>query len=111
MCSSARKHVISFLSQMQKALPEYICRECWERHLREDLFRGCAIENVMSVAGRVGCSACGAVCDIYFPVNRFLCSECDHMEYCDAEDQKQILDDDYFEIDEEELSEVLAAIK
>ena len=33
------------------------------------------------------------------------------MEYCDAEDQKQILDDDYLEIDEEELSEVLAAIK
>ena len=59
----------------------------------------------------MGCSACGAVCDIYFPVNRFLCSECDHMEYCDAEDQKQILDDDYLEIDEEELSEVLAAIK
>ena len=47
MRSSARKHVISFLSQMQKALPEYICRECWERHLREDLFRGCAIENEM----------------------------------------------------------------
>ena len=59
----------------------------------------------------MGCSACGAVCDIYFSVNRFLCSECDHMEYCDAEDQKQILDDDYLEIDEEELSEVLAAIK
>lgn len=33
------------------------------------------------------------------------------MEYCDVEDQKQILDDDYLEIDEEELSEVLAAIK
>ena len=59
----------------------------------------------------MGCSACGAVCDIYFPVNRVMCCECDHMEYCDVEDQKQILDDDYLEIDEEELSEVLAAIK
>ena len=73
-------------------------RECWERHLREDLFRDCAIENEMSVAGRVRCSACGAICDIHFPSNRFMCCECDHMEYCDAEDQKQILGDDYLEI-------------
>ena len=27
-----------------------------------------------------------------------MCCECDHMEYCDAEDQKQILGDDYLEI-------------
>lgn len=107
-CEKARD--IASYRRCKKRCPNTY-RECWERHLREDLFRDCAIENEMSVVGRVRCAACGAICDIHFPPNRFMCSECDHMEYSDAEDQKQILGDDYLEIDEEELSEALVGIK
>ena len=106
-CEKARD-IVSYRRCKKRCPNKY--SECWERHLREDLFRDCAIENKMSVAGRVRCSACGAICDIHFPPNRFM-SEYDHMEYCDAEYRKQILGDDYFEIDEEELSEALAGIK
>ncbi len=86
-------------------------RDCWEKRLREDLALDCAIDNERKVQGRVICSNCGGVCDIDLLFNRFMCDVCGHIEYCDAEKQKEILGDDYVSIDERELSDMLKQIK
>ena len=86
-------------------------RECWKRHLREDLRRDCEIENEFKVAGHVRCYKCGDICDIHFPPNRFMCDKCDCIVYCGTEEQKQLLGDDFLELDERELSDALAPIK
>ncbi len=86
-------------------------RDCWEKRLREDLALDCAIDNERKVQGRVICSNCGEVCDIDLLFSRFMCDACGHIEYCGAEQQKEILDDDYISIDERELSDMLKQIK
>ncbi len=86
-------------------------RACWERHLREDLAQDCAIDNERKARVFVKCSKCGAICDIGLAFNRFWCSKCDNTEYCDADDQKAIMGDEYISIDEQELSTELAKIK
>lgn len=84
--------------------------QCWERHLREDLSRDCAVENERNARKFVTCSRCGAVCDVSLAFNRFLC-ECGNIEYCDAERQKDLMSDAYVDIDEKELGNALKQIK
>ncbi len=86
-------------------------RDCWEKRLREDLALDCAVDNERKVQGRAICSNCGEVCDIDLLFNRFMCDACGHIEYCGAEQQKELLGDDYVLIDERELSDVLKQIK
>ena len=86
-------------------------RQCWEEHLRADLALDCAVENERNARGFVKCSKCGAICDIGLAFNRFLCSKCDSVEECDAEEQKSLMGDAYEEIDEQELSDALKEIK
>ena len=85
-------------------------RQCWEQHLREDLYRDCAIENERHARSYVICSHCGAKCDIGTPSNRFLCSDCGNTEYCDDTEQKRLMGDAYMQIDERELSQALKRI-
>ena len=88
-----------------------IYRQCWERHLREDLCCDCAVENERNARKFVTCSHCGAVCDIGLSFYRFLCNDCGNVEYCDSEEQKTLMGKDYIEIDEQELSDALKQVK
>ncbi len=71
----------------------------------------CAIDNELKARVFVKCSKCGAICDIGLAFDRFLCSKCDNVEYCNADEQKVIMVDEYISIDEQELSTELAKIK
>ncbi len=86
-------------------------RACWEKHLREDLALDCAIENEYNARKYVKCSKCGASCDIGLAFDTFLCSKCGNAEYCDADEQKILMGDEYVFIDEEDLSSALDKIK
>ncbi len=85
-------------------------RECWERRLREDLALDCALDNERKAREFVKCSNCGAICGIGLAFNRFLCDECGNAEYCDADELKNIMGDEYISIDEQELSIALQKI-
>lgn len=87
------------------------CRQCWELHLRKDLQRDCDIENETNARRFVTCPNCGERYDIGLLFNRFGCSKCGATVYCDAAEQKQLMGNAYFEIDEQELTEMLNAIK
>lgn len=82
-------------------------RQCWEQHLRDDLAHDCAVENERNARKFVTCSKCGASCDIGLAFNRFQCSECGNVEYCDGEQQKALIGDKCLEICENELNSVL----
>lgn len=82
-------------------------RPCWEQHLRDDLARDCAIENERNARKFVTCSKCGATCDIGLGFNRFQCCECGNIEYCDSEQQKMLMVDEYVEVDEQGLSQAI----
>ncbi len=86
-------------------------RECWERHLRQDLALDCAVDNERKAREFVKCSKCGDICDTGLAFDRFLCSKCDNVEYCNADAQKTIMGDEYISIDEQELSTLLEKIK
>ncbi len=73
-------------------------RECWERHLREDLALDCAVDNERKAREFVKCSKCGDICDIGLAFDRFLCSKCDNVEYCNADEQKAIMGDEYISL-------------
>ncbi len=85
-------------------------RECWEKHLREDFAQDCAIENEYNARKYVKCSKCGAICNIGLAFNRFLCDACGNVEFCEADEQKALIGDEYVSIDEQELSEMLKEI-
>lgn len=87
------------------------CRQCWEQHLRKDLHRDCAIDNETKARRFVTCPVCGERCNIGLLFNRFGCSKCGATVYCGADDQKQLMGDDYLEIDELELANALIQIK
>lgn len=86
-------------------------RQCWEQYLRKELQRDCDIENETNARRFVTCPNCGERCDIGLLFNRFGCSKCGSTVYCDANEQKQLMGDKYLEIDEQELTEMLKAIK
>lgn len=87
------------------------CRQCWERHLRKDLQCDCDIENEYNARRFVTCPNCGERCDIDLLFNRFGCSKCGTMMYCDADEQKKLMGDEFLEIDEQEFIEILKEIK
>lgn len=82
-------------------------RQCWEQHLREDLYHDCAIENEYNARHFVTCPNCGELCDVELLFDRFGCSKCGTTLYCDTDEQKEIMGDKYLEIDEKELSDAL----
>lgn len=86
-------------------------RQCWEQRLRADLALDCTVENERNARGYVKCSKCGEICDVGLAFNRFLCSQCDSVEFCDVEEQKSLMGDDFEEIDEQELSDALKQVK
>ena len=86
-------------------------RQCWERHLREDLATDCAIDNERKARSYVTCYNCGSICDIGTGFNRFLCDNCGAVVTCELEEQKELMGDEYIEIDQNELNEALKAIK
>lgn len=86
-------------------------RQCWEQHLREDLDRDCAVENERKARSYVTCSHCGVICDIGLEYDRFLCPHCGNSEYCDADNQKELMGDRYLEICESELNNTLKLIR
>lgn len=84
-------------------------RHCWEQHLRKDLVCDCAVSNERKAELYVKCPTCGSHCT-GLAFNRYLCSNCGNVEYYDAEQQKILMGNDYVEIDEQELANVLRQV-
>ena len=71
----------------------------------------CAIDNERKARSYVTCYKCGSICDIGTGFNRFLCYNCGAVVTCEPEEQKELMGDEYIEIDQKELNEALKAIK
>lgn len=78
--------------------------------MRNDLELDCTVDNERKAESYVTCSKCGKPCT-GLAFNKFLCTDCGNVEYCDAEQQKALMGDAYAEIDEQELLNLLKQIK
>lgn len=97
-------------TRCKKHCPETY-RSCWESNLCKDLQLDCDVENEQHFGKYVVCHKCGSGDVIGCGFNRFMCADCGATMSYDQSDYKEIMGDEYLEIDEKELSEKLKAIK
>lgn len=86
-------------------------KTCWERMVRKDLAMDCAVENEIRVRKFLTCPKCGGHRLDGILLNRFLCADCDLMMSCAPDEQKELMGDEYLEIDAKELDEAFSLIK
>lgn len=86
-------------------------RKCWENALCADLELDCLVENEKRAEGYIACPDCGTGNIIGLAFNRFMCLDCGKVSLFDAADYKELMGEDYAEIDSARLAEMFRLIK
>lgn len=97
---------LRYLYALQKALSRGI-QKLLGKYLRKDLQLDCDVENEQHFGKYVVCHKCGSGDVVGCGFNRFMCADCGAMMSYDQSDYKEIMSDEYLEIDEKELSKNL----
>ena len=75
--------------------------------MRKGVALDCDIDNECKAKSYVRCSKRGKLCDTGLAFNKHLCSDCNHIEYCDPTSARALMGDTFVEIDEQDLFDAL----
>ena len=79
-------------------------KECWAKHLLEDLQMDCDINNEQKAENYVKCSKCKSERIVGCAFNNYMCSSCGYVFSMSKEEQKNVLGEHYEEIDMDEFN-------
>ena len=86
-------------------------RKCWESKLRQDLELDCEVENEKLAEEYICCFSCGSENMVGMAFNRFMCLDCGSFKTFDKAEYKELMGEDYLEIDETCLSKMFKEIR
>ena len=86
-------------------------RKCWESKLRQDLELDCDVENERQAEEYICCSHCCSKGVLGIAFNRFMCLDCSSFKTVDKAEYKELMGEDYLEIDETCLSKMFKEIR
>lgn len=86
-------------------------RKCWESKLRQDLELDCDVENEKQAEEYICCFSCGSENMVGMAFNRFMCLDCGSSATVDKAEYKELMGEDYLEIDETRLTEMFKQIR
>lgn len=85
--------------------------DCWKKSVVKDLIMDCDVENERNSEGYIVCPSCKSKDIVGCCFNTYLCATCGKSFVMYKDEYKELMGDDYLEVDMDELNTLLNKIE
>ena len=85
--------------------------ECWKRKLMDDLKTDCHVENETNAEGYLTCPSCGKKSILSAGRDKYFCFDCGFGFSLDDDERREVMGDDFVELDEKDVARQLREIR